>query len=82
MSHHHSHDHQSHAALSEKDKLIKMIDHWIQHNLEHANSYREWARRAEGLGHSEVAQILEEIAGEATLQNERMEKALKRLKMD
>jgi len=85
MSHrhsHHGHDHHSHAALSDKEKLIKMIDHWIQHNLEHANSYREWAGRAKDLGEAEVAQILEEIGRQTTLQNKNMEKALKLLKED
>lgn len=85
MSHHHdrhTHDHNNHATLSDKEKLIKMIDHWIQHNLEHANSYRDWAERAKDLGQAEVAKILEKIATETTLQNEDMGNALELLKKD
>jgi len=85
MSHHHSHhtdDHHNHTTLSDKEKLIKMIDHWIQHTLEHASSYRDWAERAKGLGQIGVAKILEEIANETARQNEDMGKALKILKKD
>ena len=46
--------------------MIKLLEHWIGHNDDHAESYRNWAdkARAEGLG--EAAGLLEEAA-EATL---------------
>ena len=78
--HHHSHDDHSQKALTENEKLAKMIEHWIQHNNEHARSYREWAQRANGLGQNEVAEILSGIADQSTRQNEDMERALALIK--
>jgi len=60
--------------------MIKMIEHWIHHNQDHAKSYREWARRAEEQGHNEVCQILQSIADSTVQQNESMEKALRLLR--
>lgn len=78
--HHHGHDHGSahsdhqeppdHSSIpapetpSEREKMVKMVSHWIHHNEEHAGSYREWARRARGAGLGEAALLLEEIAVE------------------
>ena len=60
--------------------MIKMIEHWIQHNQDHAKSYREWAQRAEEQGRHEVCQILQAIADSTVQQNESMEKALRLLR--
>ena len=59
MSHHHDHDHDhhhgddhhhghshSHAPLSFSEKLVKLLDHWIEHNDHHAEDYRKWAQDA------------------------------------
>jgi len=73
---HHSHDDHSHGSLSENEKLIKMIEHWIHHNHDHAGSYRDWARRAKDLGYEEVFRILQSVADDTVVQNENMEKAL------
>lgn len=77
--HDHSHEHGGHDAASlgqptEKDKLLKMVEHWISHNEEHARSYRDWADRARRLGREEAAAILEQIAGETQLQSRNFEK--------
>ena len=77
---HHSHEEHSHASPSDSEKLIKMIEHWIHHNQDHASSYREWARRAEEQGHQEVCQILQSVADGSVQQNESMEKALQLLR--
>ncbi len=46
MSHHH-HDHDSHPqsgqSLSFNEKGEKLLHHWMHHNEEHAQSYRQWA---------------------------------------
>ena len=81
-SHHHhgpnhSHEHaEAHSALSEADKLSKMIRHWIQHNEEHAQSYKNWAQRAKELGREEVSLVLEDVAASSRRQNQSLEKAL------
>ncbi|MGV8073879.1 MAG: hypothetical protein AB2L11_04905 [Syntrophobacteraceae bacterium] len=82
---HHDHEHHGHhypqqGALSETDKLFKMVRHWINHNEEHARSFRDWAKRAHDMGHEKVYLILEEVATGTELQSQNLEKALKLLK--
>lgn len=36
-------------------KLEHLLPHWIEHNEQHAVSYREWAALADGAGLGEVA---------------------------
>ena len=55
--HHHGHAH-DHAPLTFSDKLVKLLDHWIQHNDHHAEDYRKWARDARENGQVEVADLL------------------------
>ena len=39
-SHEHAHDHahQTHDTLSFEEKMIKLLEHWIKHNDDHADS--------------------------------------------
>ena len=78
MSHHHDHDHDDHdhhhghghhhghshsqAPLSFPEKLVKLLDHWIDHNDHHAEDYRKWARDAREHGQTDVAGLLDEAA--------------------
>ncbi len=82
--HHHSHHghekSESHGALSEADKLTKIVEHWIRHNEEHAKSYRDWADRARDMGREEVYMILDEVATGTQAQSKNLEKALALLK--
>jgi hypothetical protein len=55
--HHHGHAHR-HAPLSFSEKLVKLLDHWIQHNDHHAEDYRKWAQDARENGQIEVADLL------------------------
>ena len=61
--HHHSSDHQeSSDTLSLEEKLTKLLDHWIQHNDDHAKNYRDWGSKAKAKELDEVARLLEEAA--------------------
>lgn len=71
MSHHHDHDHNhdhshSHApqnsALSFEDKIKTLLNHWIQHNNDHASSYMKWAAQASENNHKALAEKLKEAA--------------------
>ncbi len=80
--HHGHHGHHEHGAggeepISEGAKLRKMAEHWISHNEEHARSYRLWASRAREAGQEEPGDILDEIAGELTEQNERFRRIVR-----
>ncbi len=64
--HHHGHAHShaphSHVPLSFSEKLVKLIEHWIQHNDHHAEDYRKWAREAQANNQAAVADLLESAA--------------------
>lgn len=50
--------------MDEMDKLRHLIGHWVEHNVEHANTYNEWAARAEAAGRPKAAGTLRRIASE------------------
>jgi hypothetical protein len=77
--HLHEHEHESATggqAVSDIAKLRKMVQHWANHNEEHASSYKLWASRAREAGCEGAAEILEEIASEVAGQNERFAKII------
>lgn len=93
MSHHHNHQHHHHhhdhdtshadelrTSVSERAKLLKMVEHWIQHNAEHARSYLDWAARAQSLGEPKVGSLLHEIAAQTKDQTRGFESILSLLK--
>ncbi len=57
MTHHH-HDHEIQSALSFDEKMIKLLEHWIKHNEDHAQTYRDWAQKNK----SKAALMLEDAA--------------------
>ena len=70
MSHHNHHDHSSGnpgSAISFSEKAHKLINHWLKHNEDHAQSYHQWADtfRLNGL---ESAATLLDSAAELTRQ--------------
>ena len=46
MTHHHEHHHDVTSDLTFEEKLIKLLEHWLKHNQDHAHTYQEWAGRA------------------------------------
>jgi cobalt/nickel transport system ATP-binding protein len=60
-------------------KLRILIEHWSEHNREHANTYLEWARRADAEGRGELASILKEIAAESAKLEALFEKAKRQM---
>jgi hypothetical protein len=65
MTHHHDHDHDVTSDLTFEEKLIKLLEHWLKHNHDHAHTYREWAERARTNDLSQVGTLIDEI-GEMT----------------
>jgi hypothetical protein len=65
--------------MSTKEKLAKLLGHWMQHSEEHAKSYELWAQRAASEGLSEVAALLEKAAGKTRAADEDFKAALKAL---
>ena len=68
------------GALSDRDKIVKMVEHWIHHNGEHERSYRDWAVRAKKIGLDEVDLLLQKAAEDVGLQNRSLQRVLDLLK--
>jgi len=68
MTHHdhHHHDHgqeqESKTTMSDKEKLVKLLDHWVAHNKDHADNYTQWSGKAEGMGLEQTARLLRDAA--------------------
>jgi len=58
------------------EKMVRLLEHWKQHNGEHARSYREWAERAGQAGMADVAAALEKAARMTSDINEALDAAL------
>ncbi len=76
---HHHHDHNSQDEMPVDKKLVKLLDHWIKHNHDHALNYRNWAEKAKANGKENVGKFLLEAAQISLTTNELFEKALEEL---
>jgi len=81
MNDHHHHDDTGSlkGGLSDKEKLKKLLEYWIKHNEEHADTYREWSQKAAALEVQDVAKILNQAATTTLSINTRFQEALKKL---
>jgi hypothetical protein len=70
--HHHHHDH-SHST---SERIEKIISHWIKHNDDHIQNYKDWAEKASQENLPEVSEILKDVAGLSLTINEKLKKAL------
>jgi hypothetical protein len=68
-NHDHDHDHKHHPeskkasdSLSLEEKLVKLLDHWVSHNDDHAKNYRDWGAQAQAKGLTEVTRSLEDAS--------------------
>jgi len=78
--HDHHHDHHEHDVKSElsfDEKMIKLFDHWLKHNEDHAGTYRDWAEKARQNQLDAVAALLEEVCGLTEEINAKFESAAK-----
>lgn len=64
--HHHDHAHEIESTLSFDEKMIKLLEHWIKHNDDHAETYRDWAKKAKEKNMDKAASLIED-AVEMTL---------------
>jgi hypothetical protein len=77
MTHNHSHHHETPIALSFDEKLIKLLEHWIRHNEDHAKTYQDWAVKVKEKNMVKAGSLLEDSA-EMTMQiNKKFEEAAK-----
>jgi len=64
----------------EKEKLIKLIEYWIEHSKEHGSEFMEWAGQSGRFAKETVQQNLEKAAQQMDTANEFLLKALEELK--
>ncbi|MBI5639391.1 MAG: ATP-binding cassette domain-containing protein [Nitrospirae bacterium] len=64
------------GTMDEITKLHHLLEHWAEHNTEHAKTYRDWSKKAEALGKKELALILKEIADETVAMDNLFKKAM------
>ena len=64
----------------EKQRLMKLLEHWIEHNDEHGNRFIEEANKAERLGFMEAAEEMKNAAKTSRSVSEHLWKAFELLK--
>ncbi len=63
--------------MDDLEKLKKLLPHWIEHNDEHARTYRDWAGKMSSLGREELSQALMAIHQESLKLRSLFEETLK-----
>jgi hypothetical protein len=66
-------------TMDELEKLSKLLQHWMEHNDEHAEAYLDWSKKASSLGNKDLSSILKQISIETKKLNELFIKAIKAL---
>ncbi|MBI5075798.1 MAG: ATP-binding cassette domain-containing protein [Nitrospirae bacterium] len=64
------------GTMDEISKLQHLLGHWAEHNMEHAKTYEDWAKKAEALGKRELAEVLKKIADETMTMDSQFKKAM------
>jgi len=67
--HGHHHGHETDTQMTFEEKMVKLIEHWIKHNEEHAVQFRNWAQKAKENQLDELGNVLEEAAQKTLLLN-------------
>jgi len=70
--HHHEHNHEH----SMSERIEKIISHWIKHNDDHIQNYKEWSEKAKQENLSEVSALLNEVAEMSGTINEKLKRTL------
>jgi len=61
--------------MDDISKLHHLLEHWAEHNTEHARTYLDWSIKTDTLGKTELAAILRKIAKETEKLNSLFKKA-------
>ncbi len=66
-------------AKTDMEKLQVLINHWIEHNEEHAGEFRKWAERAKSAGNEAVCDDILKAIEKLHDANENLRAALEEL---
>jgi hypothetical protein len=64
---------------SDKQKLVILLNYWIEHNREHRDEFREWAEKAKGFARVNIHGHILKAAQQMDKANEFLLRALKGL---
>jgi hypothetical protein len=78
MSHHH-HD-EAGGEMTFDEKMLRLFEHWIKHNHDHAATYQQWSQKAKQNGLEQAAGILAEAVAVTDSLSRRFERAAAELK--
>ncbi|MDO8785055.1 MAG: hypothetical protein Q7J12_02445 [Syntrophales bacterium] len=65
--------------MNELEKLKVLLQHWMEHNTEHADNYKVWAGKASSLGNEELSKTLLRLYEETRKLNELFEEAQRKI---
>jgi hypothetical protein len=63
--------------VDELEKLKRLLRHWMEHNNEHVQLYRDWAEKASSLDNPELIEILRRLSNETEKLSRLFEEAIK-----
>jgi hypothetical protein len=68
------------VVKGEREKIERLLNHWMEHNGEHASEFMAWAEKSRKLGRAGVPEGIVRAAGALEKANEFLRAALKALK--
>jgi hypothetical protein len=63
--------------MEDLEKLKRLIPHWMEHNDEHAETYKNWAEKASSVDMKELSMILIKLHQESKKLRELFEEAMR-----
>ena len=66
----------------DKDKLIKLLDYWIEHNREHHDEFAAWAEKAKHLAQGNIHRQIMAAAQHMDRASESLRQVLNELKKE
>ncbi len=57
--------------------MIKLLEHWIKHNDDHAKTYRDWAKKSKDNNMAQIGSLLEDAIDMTAMITKKFEEALK-----
>jgi len=78
----HDHNHEIHNSLTFDEKLVKLLEHWIKHNDDHAENYKDWALKTKDKDMRDISLLLEEAVDMTVLISDKFKEALKLITAD
>ena len=65
---------------ADRGNLDVLLNHWVEHNKEHGEEYKEWTEKTKSLEESEVHDNIMEAVQQLDKVNESLLKALNKLR--